>query len=61
MLLLASLDDAYSRPTRHTRERAQHAIAHATFEACLATDCDPDVIPDHHVEDNPDHADGHNH
>ncbi len=39
----------------------QHAIAHATFEACLATDCDPDVIPDHHVEDNPDHADGHNH
>ena len=33
----------------------QHAIAHATFEACLAADCDPDMIPDHQVEKNHHH------
>ncbi|MDT0576439.1 cation diffusion facilitator family transporter [Croceicoccus sp. F390] len=30
----------------------EHGIAHATFEACLATDCDDLLIPGHPVSDN---------
>jgi len=39
----------------------QHAIAHATFEACLAAECDPDMIPDHQVEKNHHHDHDHDH
>jgi cobalt-zinc-cadmium efflux system protein len=30
----------------------RHAITHATFEACLAANCDPVMVPGHQVEKN---------
>ncbi len=43
---LAAFEDVKTKARGMLETR--HAIAHATFEACLATNCDADLIPDHH-------------